>query len=80
MRFKAELRKREDGYHGVIWPVDARGEPVGDKQLEMALGPAELGARLYFNLYIKELVKQPGWSFANPYPTAWEHLGEEETG
>lgn len=67
VHLKAELRARGEGddrkWVGVFWPVDDEGNPVGDKQLEMDFGgPGELGPRIAFNLYIKEMVKLPEWS------------------
>ncbi len=62
MKVMTELRKRDDGWHGVLWLVDDDGNPVGDQQMEWFMGTAELGARLGFNLYIAELAKRMGWT------------------
>lgn len=64
MTMRAELRKRDDGMHGVFWVVDEAGNPVGDQQMEIYFGPDCLGSRLAFSLYVQELAKQPGWSLA----------------
>jgi hypothetical protein len=81
-RMKAELRSRGEGrdrlWVGVFWPVDENDNPVGDKQIEIDFGgPGELGPRMSFNLYVKELVKQPGFSLVETPVEVTKEEGEK---